>query len=56
MMEPDLIKRIYISPTSLEQRSIAPRDPQVYVYLSRVECMEALSLCIIAPRDPQVYR
>ena len=55
MMEPDLIKRIYISPTSLEQRSIAPRDPQVYVYLSRVECMEALSLCIIAPRDPQVY-
>ena len=27
--------------------SIAPRDPQVYVYLRRVECMEALSLCII---------
>ena len=35
--------------------SIAPRDPQVYVHLRRVEYMEALSLCIIAPRNPQVY-
>ena len=34
--------------------SIAPRDPQVYVHLRRVEYMGVLSPCIIAPRDPQV--